>query len=192
MVLVALSSIFRADVLAQTSPGLIISVDVPQTIAVDAVMDEYEELQKVTFTIQTNNGFDLSFSGTSPAELGGGELLWPQYSKQDQDVYGNPVPDEYDLLPTKFGVVVEGYETVEFLDQWGGGADPVGSPQNLVLPLDQTMAAVGGPDEAIGRIMPGVGDQALVHLYVRAITTLQHQPGDYLMTVTATVVANPQ
>lgn len=190
-ILMPLSLLFEAEVCAQTA-GLVISVDVPQTITVGATTSAYEEVQEVIFTVTSNNGFDLSFSGASPLESGIGENPWPQFAKQDKDVTGNPIPDQFDLLPTQFGVLVAGYSTVEFLDQWGGGAVPIGSPQDLVLPLDQTVAALGGPDEAIGRIMPGVGDQAMVHLYARAVAGLEHQPGDYMMMITATVVANPQ
>ena len=183
--------------IAETSSGgesgvLTLGVNVPQTITVNATASSYEELQEIIFTVVTNNGFDLSFSGVSPLENGVGENPWPQFSKQDEDVLGNPVADQYDLLSTQFGVVVVGHSSVEFLDQWGGGAIPAGTPQDLVLPLDQISAAVGGPDEAIGRIMPGAGDQAEVHLYVQATSSLQHQPGVYTMMLTGTVVANPE
>lgn len=172
--------------------GLTLSVAVPQTISVSAATEPYQAIQKITYTVVSNNGFDLSFSGSSPMESGVGYNAWPQFSKQDQGVEGSLVVGQYDLLPTLFGVVVSGHSSVEYLDQWGGGTLPTGTPQNLVLPLDQSAAGSGGPDEAIGRIIPGAEDQAEIHLYVKATTGLEYQSGVYTMAVTATVVANPQ
>jgi len=174
-----------------TSDALELTVAVPQTISVNSTLEAQEEVQKVVITVATNNGFDISFSGNSPLEIGEGTNPWPQFSKQDVDVTGVLVANEYDLLPTEFGLVVSGYSTVEFLDQWGGGATPVGTPQDLVLVLDQSGAVAGSPDEAIGRIMPGAEDMVEINLYVKAATSIKHQTGIYTMLLTATVVANP-
>lgn len=143
-----------------------------------------------TWTVTSNNGFDISFSGTSQDDTGSA-LPYPQFSKQDVDATGTAVGNSYDHLTTSCGVVITDYDTVETGNTWDGGATPAGTPQNLVNALDPT----DSPDAAIGRIVPkddGNGNIiAKVHLYVKGESYQENQSGNYTMTVTCTATANP-
>lgn len=169
-----------------------ITADVPQTITMTGEGFNKSGTAGATWTVTSNNGFDISFSGTSQDDTGSA-LPYPQFSKQDVNATGTAVASSYDHLTTTCGVVITDYTSVEGVDTWNGGTAPIStsSPQDLVKALD----ADGSPDAAIGRIVPkddGNGNIiAKVHLYVKGESYQENQSGNYTMTVTCTATANP-
>lgn len=164
-----------------------ITADVPQTITMSGEGFNKSGTAEAIWTVTSNDGFDVSFSGTSQDDAGSA-LSYPQFSKQDLDASGTAVSSSYDHLTTTCGVVITDCASVEGVDTWDGGAAPTGTPQNLVKALD----AVDSPDAAIGRIMPDTTtSEAKIHLYVKGESTAEQQSGNYTMTVTCTATANP-
>ena len=113
---------------------------------------------------------------------------YPNFFKQDVDTAGNAVANSYDVLDTRWGVVISGQQSTETNAQWGGGSNPTVS--------DATQGGdilVGsGPNTAIGTVMPGDSTgSAHVSLYVRG-TAIDGatQSGNYSTTVTLIVSAD--
>lgn len=181
----------------------IIDVVIPSTISISSVtFPGNDGTSEATFTVTTNEGFDISFSGNSTSDSGGTNN-YPLFVKQDQDASGSLIVDSYDHLTTTFGVTVTDAESTEENnrhwhcsdDNCSGAGDIDGTPENLVLPLNQTVPAVNSPDAAFGRIMPGnaTGEWlAKVHLFTKAVAEREQQSGNYTMTVTITVTSNPE
>jgi len=185
-IIMAIGMIFTA---IPTAAEDFIIIDVPQDITMTMTGEGFNKsgIPCVIWTVTSNDGFDISFSGTSQDDAGSA-LSYPQFSKQDVDATGTAVSSSYDHLATTCGVVITDYNTVETGSVWGGGLAPTGTPQNLIKALD----AVDSPDAAIGRIMPDTTTgEAKVHLYVKGEATTEQQSGNYTMTVTCTATANP-
>ena len=167
-----------------------ITAEIPQTITMTGEVFNKSGTAEAVWTVTSNDGVDVSFSGTSKTETGQ-TTDFPQFIKQDVDASGSAVVDKYDVLTTTCGVVITDYTSVEIGDTWGGGGTPTGSPQDLVKSLN----AQGSPDAAIGRIVTkddGQGNMiAKIHLYVTGSATAEDQSGNYIMTVTCTVTSNP-
>lgn len=184
----AIGIIFAAIPVQAADPT--ITADVPQTITMTGEGFNKSGTAEGIWTVTSNDGFDISFSGTSQDDADSA-LSYPQFSKQDVDATGTAVSSSYDHLTTTCGVVITDYTSVEGVDTWNGGAAPTGTPQDLVKALD----AVDSPDAAIGRIIPkddGNGNIiAKVHLYVKGESSQENQSGNYTMTVTCTATANP-
>ncbi|OEU61726.1 MAG: hypothetical protein BA867_12205 [Desulfobacterales bacterium S5133MH16] len=165
-----------------------ISADIPQTLSVFGEGFNYGEIIGAIFTVTSNDGFDVSFSGDSPQDdyAVDGNYGCPVFTKQDLDAAGNLVSNKYDHLETNFGVKITDYISVETGNTWGGDESATGTPANLVLYRD----VAGCPDAAIGRIMPS-GGTAKIHLYAKGVASNDRQAGDYSVTVTCTITANP-
>jgi len=165
-----------------------ITAEVPQTIIMSGEGFNKSGTAEGIWTVTSNDGFDISFSGTSRDDAGS-DLSYPQFSKQDVDATGSAITDSYDHLATTCGVVISDYTSVEgVVDTWSGGSAPTGTPQDMV----KALGVAGSPDATIGRIVPDTTtNEAKIHLYVKGESTAEQQSGNYTMTVTCTATANP-
>ena len=187
VVLMFLGVIFMAWPMDVGSLDSIVA-DIPQTIDLAGEAFNGVGTAEAIFTVTSNDGFDVSFSGDSPKDdATHGNYGYPVFTKQDWDASGNPVSNKYDHLETTFGVTITDHTSVEIGNTWGGGDNATGTPANLVLDRDVS----GSPDISIGRIMPAAGI-AKVHLYAKGVAYQERQSGKYTATVTCTVWANPQ
>lgn len=146
------------------------------------------EIMSMQWLVHSNNAFHYQFSGTAKDETGN-ELNYPLLYKQEMSASGNPVPDQYEVLDTKFGVVVENYGSIQHLDNWGNGKLAAGAATDLVkAPTDPK-----SPSGSMGRIMPAdTTNQAIIELYAKGITDNADQSGLYNSSVILTVIADEQ
>lgn len=187
VVLILLGMIFMVRPMDVESLDSIVA-DVPQTIDLAGEAFNGVGTAEAIFTVTSNDGFDVSFSGdSSKDDATQGNYGYPVFTKQDWDASGNPVSNKYDHLETTFGVAITDCTSVEIGSTWSGGANATGMPADLVL--DRNVS--GSPDMSIGRIMPAAGI-AKVHLYAKGAAYQERQSGKYTTTVTCTVWANPQ
>ena len=168
-----------------------LEIDIPQHISVSSTIKALGNKQAVLFSVMSSNGFDISFSGDSPTD-DGGRNGYSVFTKPDVNVNGQVISDRYDHLDTAFGIAVTHFHHVEHQNHWGGGASMTGTPQQLVLPLDQSRPTPGSPDAAIGRILPMKNSQtAQFTLFVKPLPRPGAQSGRYTLTVTLTVTSDP-
>jgi len=168
-----------------------LEIDNPQSVSVAVTGEGFTcgEKRRAIFTVSSNNGFDISFSGDSPQDNFSvdGNYGYPVFTKQDVDASGTTVQDRYDHLQTSFGIVIDKYDTVGNADNWGDGASANGDPVKLVRDRTEEFS----PHAVIGRIMPLTGT-AEVHLYAKGEATQDRQSGIYSMEIMCTVTADPQ
>ena len=193
----ALGLVFAAGPVLAVNDAVTYTLDNPQQIVISTPANSSDAVTlssfvgdktiSVAWTVTSNNGFDVSFTGTSQDDSNSA-LSYPQFSKQDQDASDAVVASKYDNMTTTFGVVISGHESVQSGASWCGGATPTGTSANLVLGLGVT----DSPDLAIGTIMPSDADgTAVVTLHAKgAVAGVAQQSGDYTATVTCTVAAD--
>jgi len=147
----------------------------------------------VGWQVTSNNGFDVSFSGSSVTDTNQANSF-PLFTKQDVDATGALVANSFDHLDTAFCVVISAHESIEGTATWGGtSVDPSGDKEHLVLALDQDSATANSPDETIGCVMTDDAlSTATVTLYAEGTTATGAQSGNYTATVTCTVTPNEQ
>ncbi len=172
----------------------VVCVEVPQSILIssDATYTHKETLETV-FKVESNAWLDLSFSGTSKSDTGQ-ELDYPRFHKIVVDADGANISNRYDHLETTAGVRVTNatMEVVEINSWQLNSNDPIGTPEHLVLPLNQTLATPDSPDASIGGFLP-LDDEgtnrAKVRLFTKGKGTVAEQSGIYRMTITLIVTA---
>ena len=188
--LLSLSALLIAGQAQAADDSVSINVTHPQSISVSSPSDasgNAGDLMSINWTITSNNGFDVAFSGTSHNEAGG-TVNHPNFDKQDVDASGTPVPNNYDILDTRWGVVVTGAESTQTGTQWGSASNPTAND----AAQGGDLLVGSGPDAAIGTIMTGDNTgTANVELYARGTTTDGAvQSGSYSATVVLTVSAD--
>ena len=188
---------FSGLALAAEVDEVTITVDHPQSISVSAPLDVTGGLegsvQSVSWTVTSNNGFDIAFSGNSHAP-NGALTGYPNFEKQDVDASGALVLSSYDTLDSRWGVVITGSESTETgATVWGGGSTPVSLAG---AQGSNDLIGMGGldpdPNGSIGTIMTGdTTGTANVALYVLGTAVDGSiQSGNYSATVTLTVTAD--
>ena len=197
----ALGMVFMAgSAWAGTSDPVTFTLDNEQAIEINSPTDPATGTISTTTTygesatvnvgwlVTTNNGFDVSFSGSSVTDTNQPQDF-PLFTKQDVTATGALVADRYDNLATVFGVVISGHESVETATSWGSGAAPIGDKEDLVKGL----TIEGSPDVAIGTIMTSdEASLATVTLHAKGTNVVDAQSGNYTATVTCTVTADEQ
>ncbi|SEA83322.1 hypothetical protein SAMN05660964_02562 [Thiothrix caldifontis] len=168
------------------------SVEVDQTISVDSPADPATaaagEAINVAWTVNSNNAFKYSFSGTSKDDAGA-DLKYPQFIKQDVDANGNLVDKNYDVLDTSFGVALSDYESVQNSNTWGKGEAAVGEAKALVADTSDATSPYG----TMGRVMTGdKTGKATISLFSKGIADASDQSGIYNSEVMLTVTAEEQ
>ena len=190
--LLSISALLIAAQALAADDSVTINVSHQQSISVSNPSDtsgNAGNVMSATWTVSSNNGFDIAFSGSSHDETGS-TVNHPNFDKQDVDAAGNVLAGQYDVLDTRWGVVISGAESTETGTQWGGAANPTANDAG-----QGGDGLVGsGPDTAIGTIMTGdTTGTADVSLYVRGTATDGSVPsGNYSTTVTLTVSADEQ
>lgn len=205
-VLVAASGSSMAADVTNTSAKYVI--DVPQIINVSdsggvevaTGANAESAIQKVTWTVKSNNAISIAFAGSHKTGDTGTVVQTPTFHKAVQDSVGGDT-GEYDTLTTRFAVQVtgaeetNGFETpdnegTDGIHDWGKIADPEKTPDNLVTAADS-------PDATYGRIMPNDGDGTIqVVLYAtgedKETGDYAKQSGDYRIDVKLTVTGEEQ
>lgn len=184
-----------ADKPAPVVKSVMFRVDVPQLLGISSPDDPDKVLHgtdsNVTWVASTNNGFDITFTGSTPAEVTGGTpLTYPLFHKEDYDADGNIVPNEFDHLEnTVYGIVVTGHHSVAeegSVGIWGGGsATTNGTPQNLVASAE----TLTSPNGVIGTIMSD-DNASTASITLHAVGTAdltKDQSGDYKAVVVITL-----
>ena len=142
-----------------------------------------------SWVVNSNNGFDINFTGSSVSDTNSAHS-YPLYTKADYDASGGVVTDNYDHLATTFGIVINGEESVETTDSWGGGTVADTGDKSLLV---GALQATGSPDSLMGTIMPSdAAGTATVDLYAKGVASQDTQSGVYTATATMTVTIDQQ
>jgi len=184
-VLIFLCTVLAAGPTHAVDPS-IITAEIAQFIEISAEDFNYGKKIDGVFTVTSNGGFDISFSGDSPEDDYGtnGTYGYPVFTKQDVDASGITITNQYDHLTTTFGIEITNATTTP--PTWGGGNNAAGSPAELVLAYSET----NSPHQTIGSIEPEGAGGAKVHLWAKGQAWYGSQSGDYTATVTLTIRAS--
>ena len=189
---IVLTLSFSGAAFASESDEVKITVDHPQAISVSNpvnVSGAAGAVLSTSWTISSNNGFDIDFSGTSHNDAGV-TVNYPNFDKADVNASGAVIPNSYDTLDTRWGVMISGHQSTQTGTQWGGASNP--TAQDATQGGDILVS--GGPNTAIGTIMTGDNTgTADVTLYVRGTNVDgASQSGNYSATVSLIVSADEQ
>ena len=142
-----------------------------------------------SWVVNSNNGFDINFTGSSVSDTNSAHSF-PLYTKADYNASGEVVTDKYDHLVTTFGIVIDGEESVETTDSWGGGIAASSGDKSVLV---GALQAEGSPDLLMGTIMPGDSSgTATVDLYAKGVASKDTQSGVYTATAILTVTIDEQ
>lgn len=199
MSLIKLQKLFLAGLASVASNGIFADVEQVtlnskhlQTLIVELASnnDDLEKdniIRTTTWSIKSNNAVSISFFGSSPED---NEIVdIPRFYKQEIDAKDNYIPGRYDYLDTKFGIIIENYDSVETKksNTWGGGSEPTGTPELLTDKLNSL-----SPNGYWGSIMPNDNGDFILSLYSKGSVVDSAQSGRYTMKVTLNVSANEQ
>lgn len=172
------------------------TIDIAQHIAIATTTHQAETnidsstngvangIVNAVWTVTTNNGFNMTFSGTHTADAGTADQATPKFTKLDADSDAAAVSNGVvDNLDTTFASKITSYQSIEtgHDDEWSAISNPAGTGAQLVSAVD----AAGGPGIEHGRIMNSDGGDTIITLYAKAVSDAHDQSGRYSMVVGA-------